>query len=195
MSAGALKHGLIAATAAASALVAIAAAPAQAAPAHQYLPLTNPAFNQPQLASGYQGVGAGGATIPGWTVTGTVDVESAAWAKTGSESQAVSLNGSSMGGVSQAIPTTPGRAVTVTFRYGTETWDGCDTTKNLRFSVSGTGPDSERLINAGLPDKANPHWRTATYTFTADSRVSHLHFDSVVEGHCGAVITDVTAEE
>ncbi|MEU2543875.1 DUF642 domain-containing protein [Streptomyces roseolus] len=190
----AIQRGLIA-VAAASAFTATAAVPAHAAPDHQYLPLTNPSFNQPQLASGYQGVGAGNSTIPGWTVTGTVDVESAEWAKTGSASQAVSLNGSSMGGISQALPTTPGRTVSVTFRYGTETWTGCDTTKSLRFTVSGAGPDSDRLINAGTPDKANPNWRTATYTFTAQSRISHLRFDSVIDGHCGAVITDVTAEE
>ncbi|MEV4946363.1 DUF642 domain-containing protein [Streptomyces sp. NPDC053755] len=182
--------------AAASAFLLTAAVPAHAEPAERFLPVTNPSFTQPQLGSGYQNVSTGFNTIPGWTVTsGSVDVESAEWAKTGSPSQAVSLNGTGIGGISQAVPTTPGRVVTVTFRYGTETWSGCEKSRNLRFAVSGAGPDSERLFNAGAPDGVRADWRTATYAFTARSRVSHLRFDSVTEGHCGAVITDVTVEE
>ncbi|MEU8893554.1 DUF642 domain-containing protein [Streptomyces sp. NPDC048442] len=173
-----------------------AAAPTNAAPGPQYLPLTNPAFNQADLGptARYVNVAVGNSFITGWTVTtGTVDLESAAWAKTGSPSQAVTLNGSSQGGISQALPTTPGRRTTVTFRFGTETWDGCEINKDLRFTVSGTGADSEKVLNPGRPDKSNPHWKTGTYTFTAEDRISHLRFDSLVEGHCGAVITDVTA--
>ncbi|MFE9687037.1 DUF642 domain-containing protein [Streptomyces sp. NPDC006285] len=175
-----------------------AAVPAQAAPdgPGEWLPLTNPSFNQPYLGTNnYQNVGAGSSAIPGRAVVrGDVDVESAKWAKTGSLSQAVSLNGNGQGAIVQAVPTTPGRRVEVTFRPGTETYSKCDTNLPLRLAVTANG-DSEVIFNPGRPDHDQPHWRLATYTFTASDRITHLGFESLVQGPCGAVLTDVTAEQ
>lgn len=192
---------LLALTITAAATAVAAAVPAQAAhaAAAQLLPLTNPTFDQPYEGTDPRylpvGVSINGAPIPGWTVTrGNVDIESAKWAKTGSLSQAMSLNGGEQGAIATTIPTSPHHRIDVTFRLGTETWDGCDMSLPERMAVTANSED-EVIFNAGKPDHVEPHWKMATYSFVAADRITHLAFESLVQGPCGAVLSDMTVEQ
>ncbi|MFD7863293.1 DUF642 domain-containing protein [Streptomyces sp. NPDC059783] len=172
----------------------LAATPANGAAAVTDIEIENPSFKQPFLpGSQWRDVDAGSTFIKGWDVTkGDANLESAEWAQTGSSSQAVSLNGDGKGEIRQEVRTVPGRIVHLSFRLGTEMYSECDTTLDNTFTFTPTG-SKPLLMNAGRPDHKNPQWQDVNVTFLATAKRTDLTFTSLVNGRCGAVITDLEA--
>jgi choice-of-anchor C domain-containing protein len=126
---------------------------------------------------------AGSTGIPGWTVvSGSVDVTPTTWFNSYQGVQALDLDGSSPGAVSQSFVTTIGTAYQLSFAYadnGTAggTYDG---TRTADVTVTDSGGtillSSSVSHNGSTPDDMN--YQIFTGSFVADTMTTTLQFTS-----------------
>ena len=124
----------------------------------------------------------------GWTVNkGDVEVFDGAGSRgigaSFDGSQLLDLNGSSVGGISQAFVTTPGAAYRLTFAYANN-WvhstASDPATATVRVFDTGSGLDVvvPLTISHGTSTGSNLGWTLATLTFTPTGTSTTLDFDS-----------------
>lgn len=157
----------------------------------------NPTFNMPgveQTGDSYRLVGVGG-DIPGWSVThGNVDVYGRGFARTPQHTQALDLNGTVPGTVSQTLETTPGSRVVIRWKDSPDTWTGCTAGADQSYSVRTNGQRPE-LFDPGRPSTES-NWQNKSIDFIARDDLTTLEFASKNNsGACGPMITAVVAHE
>ncbi|MBK6414283.1 choice-of-anchor C family protein [Sphingopyxis sp.] len=134
--------------------------------------------------------GGNGASITGWTVTGSsVDYIGSYWtAQNGSHS--IDLNGSAQGGIQQTFDTLAGIQYNVTFWLAGNP-DGAPLTKNVLVSATGA-TNGEFSFNSTGTSKTNMGWSKYTYNFLAAGPSTTLSFASQDAGAFGAALDNVS---
>lgn len=188
-----VRRGLLVAVSCLSLLA--VAAPAQA---QTRVHVTNPSFDLPGVEqngtdSNYTRIGVGG-NLYGWSVThGDVDVYGRDFAKAPGRSQALALNGSTAGTIIQALQTTPGTTLAISWRDSPDTYSACGTSTDMSYTLS--DGNEQELRRPGAPVTSGA-WEDRTAYFTADGNVTTIEFSSKNDGGaCGALITDVAVHE
>ena len=166
---------------------------ALAPPGNAYDPsrniLANWQFSSPSVASGSIDVSAGSPTISGWSVTsGTVDLVSGAGVRAvlnGASPQAVDLNGTSPGAISQTFATVPGYTYSGDYFLVSATAATAPVTKTATLTLNATTTPISY-------DSANTNgWLQQSFRFTATGSTSTITFASSTPGADGPLITDV----
>jgi choice-of-anchor C domain-containing protein len=140
-------------------------------------------------ANSYTTVPAGQSIGP-WKVTnGSVDLLGAGAWQASEGNQAVDLNATQPGTVSQTFSTTPDRTYTVSYRLAANP-DGGPALKTGRVVV-----DGQNLQNFSFDStektRANMGYETRKVAFVANASTTTLAFGSTVSGAFGPVIDDV----
>lgn len=168
-----------------TALVALTATPASAAP------ILASGFETPRLTVEFQGFGTG-QQLDGWTVTsGGVDLTTD-W-QDAEGRQSLDLNSSSPGAVARTFPTQLLTTYKVTFALAGNT-EGPPALKSGRVSVNGQELDTFTFDTTGKSN-ANMGWTYRTFYFTnLLSGTATLEFASTSLQAWGPVIDDIKVD-
>lgn len=166
--------------------------------------LANPNFNEPRIAdpNGWERYPMGDTTVRGWTITqGRVELYSADLARTPDQTQAMELQAEDdQGAIAQSIATTPDAEVTLTWLDSPDSLGKCSGATDQQYRVrvtSGTFTLKEADFTPATGG-TGAHWNKQTLTFTAKDRTARVEFISLSKAnpsYCGALITNVNAQE
>lgn len=150
--------------------------------------LANWNFADPPLSSGSLTVTAGSSVITGWDVTsGDVDLVASSEVSNGGTlngvpNQAVDLNGSGPGAISQTFPTTPGYTYTGDYFFFSAANPTVPVVKTATLTVGGTS-------TAISYDSSTPNgWQQKSFSFKATGSMSTIAFASTTPGADGPLI-------
>ena len=119
-------------------------------------------------------------SVPGWTVTRNAIRYVGTNANAPDGVRSIALNGSTAGGISQTIATSPGTAYTMTFFIGSDPFPVEPYVKQLRIQAAGQTEDfSFDGIHAWPWDIG---WQTRTFQFTANAASTTIEIWSLMDG-------------
>lgn len=144
--------------------------------------IINGSFESPGGGGGFTNVsGSGG--ITGWNVTGNIDYIHAFWtAADGGHS--LDLNGSTAGGVTQTITTTPGTRYKITYAVSENFYGYSDKTMDVMWD--GAVVKTETITYDPARTPAAMKWEYRSVLVTADGGSSTLEFLSTTGAMDGA---------
>jgi len=131
--------------------------------------------------------------MPGWDVTGTVDITitPSTWGPADSGTHALDLNGFETGSIAQSFATTIGQKYDVSFAYSRNVAGAPDpatafaTAGGSMLNISAANDGSFGSVGAML-------WKNAGFSFTASALSSTLSFTSTVGGSGGVFLDSVS---
>jgi len=131
--------------------------------------------------------------MPGWTVTGTVDITitPSTWGPADTGTHALDLNGFETGSIAQSFATTIGQKYDVSFAYSRNVAGAPDpatafaTAGGSTLNISAANDPSFGSGGAML-------WKPAGFSFTASALSSTLSFTSTVGGSGGVFLDSVS---
>jgi choice-of-anchor C domain-containing protein len=157
-------------------------------------PLTNGSFDAVTATNTtFDTLSAGSPELPGWTISGTVDLVAGYWPAADGP-QSLDLNGNDAGAISQDFATVVGASYAVDYELsGNPDNPG---TKTLDVSATGGTTDSESYDPAATgATLADMKWSTRQYTFTASATTTTLTFQSTTTGPWGPALDNITVTE
>jgi choice-of-anchor C domain-containing protein len=145
--------------------------------------IINGGFEQPGTAF-FTDIPAGSSALTGWTVvSGSVDVSSAAnvFGAPYQGAQYLDLDGTSPGHIKQSFVTAVGGSYQLTFAYSNNPASGGTDPASANVSLSGSGVSDllNQNITHGGTTPAFMNWILFTDTFTANSTLTTLDFNSL----------------
>jgi hypothetical protein len=131
--------------------------------------------------------------MPGWAVTGTVDITftPSTWGPADTGTHALDLNGFDTGSISQSFATTIGQKYDVSFAYSRNVAGAPDPATAV--ATAGGGTLNISAANDGSFGSGGAMlWKNAGFSFTASALKSTLSFTSTVGGSGGVFLDSVS---
>lgn len=150
--------------------------------AHAQTLIANGNFENVPNPGGFTEYVGGRDTLPGWTITGHIDVIGNYWAPSPAGGNNIDLNGLSAGGIAQTVTTRTGTSYTLSFFMWANPQCGSPV-KQMRVLAGPTG--------ATYNHSANAPWTRHQISFTATSAATPIAFTSLENSACGPVIDNV----
>ncbi len=154
--------------------------------------IVNGGFESPRIGSPFATYGSQFSSIPGWTVSGSVDLIMASYWQAAGGNQSLDLEGFGTGSVSQTVQTTAGVPYRLSWAMGGNPL--CQTPLRI-LHVSWDG----RLVEAPTFDTSGHTnqdlgWAVKTLTITAAGSQTTVAFTEATPNHsnCGVTLDDVS---
>jgi hypothetical protein len=192
-----VKRNQVISALAASAAMALGAAPALAGTTIEYL--SNGSFED---TGGAQAEGWGGLTyyaggmwtIPGWTVeAGSVDLTTSAsfWGPASDGNYSMDINGWNAGTISQSFATVLGRTYTVSFDYSRNV-AGAPNPATALVTAGGQSFTVSAANDGTYGFGHNMQWKSGAFTFVGTGNVETVRLEATVPGNGGVFFDDVS---